>query len=1127
MEHKPIFFDAQQKRWRRTRLLLETSGALVTVLLFVFFLSVLQRPDLPGLLLPETRPVLHAVQNKDRRRPVRPAATRRGRRGKVAALGQPKPNYDPLRAAFYVSWDFTSLVSLQQHYRDIDLLIPEALHAISPDGHVDVESDPNLLRWMQSLPVPIPSMALVNNFDGAAWRSRELGELLANPESRRRLAADLLRCALTTHQVGIVVDFEEVPRKRQKEFRELIQLLAADLHRVNQKLMVALPAADPEYDYPRIATYADAIILMDYDFHWVTSSPGPIAPQDWFVRNLETVLQHVPPQRVVIAIAGYGYDWTERERGRPARPAASLSFQQAIVTARESEASVKFDPDSLNPQFSYSDEFNRTHRVWMLDAVTAYNQLRAAEAMGVRGSALWRLGSEDPSLWFVWDTLRPGDGVRAKLQQVPPGYDLVLEGEGDLWRITATPEEGRRAFRYDAASDLIVDESYPVPPMPYRIDQLGGGSRRIALSFDDGPDPRFTPAILDVLKEKRAPATFFVTGIAASDYPSILRRIYAEGHEIGNHTYTHPRFDDISARQLQIEVSLTELLLEGELGVRSMLFRPPYGVDHQPESADEVKMLPEVQQMGYVIVGSRIDPHDWGEPGGLPPPPADVIAARVLDQAKSRKGNVVLLHDGGGGRSNTVAALPRMIDGLRAAGFQLLPVSGLIGQTRAQVMPPVQGRERWLARASEFVFRLYHLLRLWIVAIFLAGIGLVTSRALIIGLLAVIEKLRRQPAEQPGFRPLVSVLIPAYNEEEAIVETVSAALASDYPHFEVIVVDDGSWDRTAELVRQHFGHLPPVCLLRQPNRGKPAALNLGLARARGEVIVTIDADTAIGSRAISKLVRHFADARVGAVAGNTKVANRNRWLTRWQALEYITSQNLEKRAFDLLNCITVVPGAVGAWRAETLRAAGGFSHDTLAEDTDLTLTIRRAGWRVRYDDEAIGNTHAPETAGALVRQRFRWTFGTLQAVWKHLDAVGRRRHGTLGWVALPNIFIFQILLPLVSPVIDLLFLASLALWALAQFHVAHVPQLWTVQDVERSLVFLATFMVIDFLTCVIAFALEKQEDYALLAPLLLQRFYYRQMMYMVIFRSVLRAVQGQTVGWGGVEPPETQVPATA
>jgi cellulose synthase/poly-beta-1,6-N-acetylglucosamine synthase-like glycosyltransferase len=459
---------------------------------------------------------------------------------------------------------------------------------------------------------------------------------------------------------------------------------------------------------------------------------------------------------------------------------------------------------------------------------------------------------------------------------------------------------------------------------------------------------------------------------------------------------------------------------------------------------------------------------------------------------------------------------------LRAKGYELVPVSELLGQQRADVMPPLTRREWLMVRVDAFIFDVFRWLRAGIAFIFIAGILLVSGRALIIGLLALAEKLRAAPLDHPDYKPRVSVIIPAYNEEAVIVETVRAALSADYPKLEIIVVDDGSADRTSELVRQYFGRDARVRLLLQSNRGKPSALNHGLSEAAGEIVVSIDADTIIDPEAIPRLVRHFADPKVGAVAGNVKVMNRNRWITRWQALEYITSQNLEKRAFDLLNCIPVVPGAVGAWRADLLRSHGGFSGDTVAEDTDLTMTIRRHGWKILYDEDAIGRTEVPETVDALVRQRFRWTFGTLQAVWKHRDTAGKLRYGTLGWVAIPNIFLFQIILPLVSPLIDLLFLLSLALWGLAQIQIARLPQLWRSQDVERSLIFFALFMLIDLFTCVVAFALERHEDWTLLAPLILQRFYYRQMMYVVLFKALKEAVRGRPVGWRGVEP---QVPA--
>ena len=1116
-ERKPIFYDQERRRWRRTRRVLEITGGIFTLLLIIFLVNVFRNPDLPDLLHPAIHGGLHAIPSRQKPRPLR-----LGRKRRVAALGKVPQNYDPLRAAFYVSWDATSLASLQQHYKDIDLLIPSSLHAVSPDGRLDVDQDSKLVGWLRTSGIEMPVMSMVNNYDGKDWVVKEMAEMLSRPESRHRLSKELTNFTLGQHEPGIVVDFELIPETSQDDFSHFIHDLGAALHSAGLKLMVALPAADWSYDYKYLASQSDALILMNYDMHWPASPPGPIVPQDWFVRNIQNILKIVPADKILMGIANYGYDWPAKTKTDPHPSAQWVTFQQGVITAEESDAQVEFDPDSLNPHYSYEDEKNVVHNVWMLDGLTAYNELRVAERAGVRGTALWRLGTEDPSLWDIWDATHPTDDMRAKVQDVPPGYDLILEGDGDIWRITATPQSGRRTFKYDPATDLFTDESFQSYPLTWRIDQLGAAPHKVALSFDDGPDPRWTPKILDILNQKQAPATFFVIGEEANQHTDLVRRAFQQGNEIGNHTYTHPDFEAISKSELQIQLNLTELLLESYLGVKTLLFRPPYGIDHQPETASEIQMLPIPQSMGYVIVGARVDPHDWGEANGGPPPPADVIVQRVISDAEANKGNIILMHDGGGDRSHTVEALPRIIDGLRAKGYEFVSVSDLLGQTRAQMMPSLTHQEWLFVRADAFIFDSFSFFRSSIAFIFIAGILLVSGRALIIGFLAVIEKLRPAPEDHPEYKPQVTVLIPAYNEEAVVADTVQSILASQYPKLEVLVIDDGSTDRTAERVRAQFAADSRVRLLLQPNRGKPAALNHGLSEATGEVIVSIDADTMVDPEAIPRLVRHFADPRVGAVAGNVKVINRHLWITRWQALEYITSQNLEKRAFDLLNCIPVVPGAAGAWRTSLLRSHRGFSGDTVAEDTDLTLTIRREGWKILYDEDAIGRTEVPDTVEALIRQRFRWTFGTLQAVWKHRDTVGKRRYGTLGWIAIPQIFMFQILLPLVSPLIDLLFLLSIALWGLAQLRVSHLPQLWTAQDVERSLVFFAVFMVIDLFTCVLAFALEKGEDWTLLAPLLIQRFYYRQMMYFVLFRALKEAVQGRPVGWRGVEP---QAPA--
>ncbi len=1140
-ERGPIFYDAERVRWRRTRRAMEISGALLTLLLAYFFVTIAASVELPAGLLPDIKPGYHALRIKKNAKVV---PVREGRHRRVANLGKVPASYDPLRAAFYVSWDANSLASLKKHYKGIDLLMPEELHTVTTDGAltiVDYEryqtvqaspmeaiallKDDKLHQWMKSTNIELPMMAQLNNYDGAVWRVKELVGMLRSPDARRTLIQNTVEYAVQAHEAGIVVDIEEVPDSSQPHFREFIGELAPALHAVGLKMMVALPARDDAYDYEYFGKQCDAIVLMNYDQHWLTSPPGPIAAQDWFVENLRQVLEVVPAQKIVVGIANYAYDWSEAPK-KAAEQAEEFSVQSALLHAYESETQVEFDAVSLNPHYSYSDEHDHVHQVWMLDAVTAYNELRASDRLGVQGTALWRLGSSDASLWPIWDATRPDDAARQKIVEIAPGPDLILEGEGDIWHIADTPKSGLRHVTYDAASDLFTGEKYEAYPLSYDIEQLGAAKGKIALSFDDGPDPNWTPKILDVLREKKVSGTFFVIGDSVNRYPNIVKREFAEGHQIGNHTFTHPPFENISHAEIKWQLNLTERLLESTLGVKSILFRPPYGIDHQPEYAEEVAQLPIAQEMGYLIVGQRIDPNDWRQVGGKQVP-AQQIVENVLRQAD--KGNIVLFHDGGGDRSQTVVALPQVIDVLREKGYKLVPVPELIGKTRAEVMLPLSAEERLEARADGFIFSIVQWFRFGIATVFIAGIVLVSGRALIIGLLALIEKLRPDHAVLSDPPPSVTVLIPAHNEENVIKQTVSSALASDLPDLKVIVVNDGSTDRTRELLDKHFGQDPRVRIIHQVNRGKAAALHLATSLADTEIVVTIDADTEVEPDAIRKLLRHFSDPKTGAVAGNVKVGNRSRWLTRWQALEYITSQNMEKRAFDLLNCITVVPGALGAWRKKAIDAVGGITADTVAEDADLTIAIRRLGWRVTYEEEAIAWTEAPETPGMLIRQRFRWTFGTLQSFWKHSGTLFRPKYGTLGFIALPNIFVFQLALPLISPVIDLLFLGSVVAWAIDKYQILRMPFLsaTATTDLERSVLFFLGFLLIDVFTCVVAFALEKKEDWWLLVPVLLQRFYYRQLMYVVLFRSVKEAVSGRPVGWRGVEPevPRTVVPA--
>jgi cellulose synthase/poly-beta-1,6-N-acetylglucosamine synthase-like glycosyltransferase len=505
-------------------------------------------------------------------------------------------------------------------------------------------------------------------------------------------------------------------------------------------------------------------------------------------------------------------------------------------------------------------------------------------------------------------------------------------------------------------------------------------------------------------------------------------------------------------------------------------------------------------------VGLHIDPGDWATPG------VDSIIQRTLDQLD--RGNIILLHDGGGNRLQTVAALGPLIDSLQARGVHFATVSELAGLTRDQAMVPL-ARSNQLERFVELgSFSLAGGIELTLRWLFLVAVVLGIGRLLIILALALVQRLRRPTQKPADFQPSVSVIVPAYNEERVVVRTVESLLNQDWGNHEIIVVDDGSRDRTFEVAQEAFRGNPVVRVFRKPNGGKASALNYGLSRATGEIVVALDADTVFEPETITGLLAPLADPEVGAVAGNAKVGNRINLVTRWQAIEYITSQNIDRRAFSLLNGITVVPGAVGAWRRAPVLEAGGFSDATLAEDQDLTMTLLKRGWRVAYADRAIAWTEAPDTVRTLARQRFRWSFGTLQCAWKHRDAFLRPRYGALGMVAMPNIWIFQLLFPFVSPVADLLFLWSLvSVWLNKLEHSAE----YALSSLEQVVGFYLIFLAIDWLAAVIALRMEPEEDQWLAWLVLLQRFVYRQVMYLVVVKSVFTALKGRLVGWGKLE----------
>lgn len=1098
---QPVFYDPTGRRSRLSKRALFALLLLVALGSLAFATTLIAVPDGRDLALPVDRPLAA---------PLRFSHARHRLAALLPPIGHAR-GQAPLAVGFYMPGDDASFQSLRHHARHLDWVVP-AMVTVSGPGHaVKVAQDPRFERFVAAQ--RIAALPMVQNLGEAGWDGEGIAALLRDSRQRKAVVAQL--AAVVAGQTagpaaervsgqggaapaykGLVLDFESLPASALPAYAGFVRQLRKALP-PGAKLAVTVPAEEG-WPLEALARAADKVVFMAYDEHWQGGMPGPIASQDWFVREVQKGLARIGPDRIVVALGSYAYDW--HRSGVDA-----LSVEDAWLAAHDSDAPIAFDPGISNSGFAY-DEAGEHHTVWMLDAAASWNEMAALRRLGISDIALWRLGSEDPGFWKDLSALRRGGTPDLALLKSRGGTDI--EGSGEILHIAATPRDGHRTVRFDAR-DMVREQRYDTLPTPYVVERAGAADpHRIALTFDDGPDAAWTPAILSEMEAARVPGTFFIIGENAVQHPELLRRIVADGGELGNHTYTHPNLANASARQTRLEVNVTQRLVQAYTGRSMTLFRAPYFGDAEPTTADELDPAQVAQKAGYTVVGLHVDPGDWTRPG------TDAIVARVLAQVAAagpdRSANVVLLHDGGGDRSQTVAALPRIIAALKARGYTFVTASQLVGISPAQAMPAISPADLAQVRFDVAAFFCLMALSAVIAWLFYLAISLGMARAVIITALAWYQNRRRR-GEPPQYQPSVTVIIPAYNEERVIAASIARVLASDYPAVEVIVADDGSKDATSRIVAQAYGQDPRVRLLTLENGGKAAALNRALVHATGEIIIALDADTQFEEATIARLARWFADPRIGAVAGDARVGNRVNLVTRWQAVEYITAQNLERRALANFDAMTVVPGAVGAWRRAALDSVGGYPEDTLAEDQDLTIAIARQGWRVTYDPRAVAWTEAPESFRALAKQRFRWAFGTLQCLWKHRAVLVRGRPVGLARVGLPQAWLFQIVFAAISPLID--FALVLSLLGTALRVEAHG---WdqTRGDVGTMALYWLAFTALDVACGWVAYRLDgRRERYPALL-LLSQRLVYRQIMYAVVLRAIASAVAGWGVGWG-------------
>ncbi|MFI5886779.1 bifunctional polysaccharide deacetylase/glycosyltransferase family 2 protein [Streptomyces sp. NPDC051554] len=690
--------------------------------------------------------------------------------------------------------------------------------------------------------------------------------------------------------------------------------------------------------------------------------------------------------------------------------------------------------------------------------------------------------------------------------------------------------------------------------------------KTIVLTFDDGPNPTYTPTVLKILKKYDVPGTFFLVGSMVSRYPDIVKQMVAQGEEVGIHTFTHVDLSYQSDARIKREMEQTQLALAGAAGITTTLFRAPYSSETDAIDNYSYPVYKKLGASGYTSVFVDTDSDDWKQPG----------VAKIIKWAtpSGTSGSSVLFHDAGGVRSQTMKALPTYIEKMKAKGYTFTTVSGAIAKNNSATRPvtstgaaagtstgnveagakpsaapsaaasaapggtgaaggngqtPVDsavggtgtgnnrngnGRTSVLQGAHREAtgMTLYEGKALiyavtvaeWVVPGLAAGLTVVGVAVMSrFGMMLILarrhyrQRNKRRFSWGPTVTRPVTVIVPAYNEKECIANTLESLAKSTHP-IEVIVVDDGSSDGTSEIAREaarSFG-MTNVRVIRQENAGKPAALNNGVRSASYDIVVMMDGDTVFEPDTVRHLVQPFADPEVGAVAGNAKVGNRNTIIGAWQHIEYVMGFNLDRRMYDLLRCMPTIPGAIGAFRREAVLQVGGMSEDTLAEDTDITIAMHREGWRVVYQEHAKAWTEAPASLKQLWSQRYRWSYGTMQALWKHRKSLtDKGPSGRFGRVGMPLVVIFQIITPVFAPLIDVFTVYSMIF-----------------VDFWASLAMWFAVLGIQLLCAAYAFRLDR-EKYRYLLMMPLQQLAYRQMMYLVLIHSSITALTGGRLRW--------------
>lgn len=682
--------------------------------------------------------------------------------------------------------------------------------------------------------------------------------------------------------------------------------------------------------------------------------------------------------------------------------------------------------------------------------------------------------------------------VESLAEQISNSETPVI-GKGSLARVMHVAEYKGQMYGVDPFTNhifrqLTSDELTYIDREAYVIERYGHSSgKRIALTFDDGPDPIYTAEILNLLSQESAHASFFVVGSAVVKHSDIAQRIAREGHTLANHSFSHVDFDEVNEFQGEQEINQTQRVMNATTSDTSPFFRIPYGGNTDQSFRNSMTALLTAQKMGYVVTSYDFDSNDWqfttNYPHQYPQFSGDDIT--------------MLVHDSGGDRTQTISYVAEVIKRAKEKGYTFVSLDQLYPQLTERAIPREPSVADEVALTSARAVLVWpHTAIAWLFGVSIVSIIMTTFLNIILAIRNHTKIKKTFRRRSPGYSPLTSIIVPSYNEGKVIIKTVRSLLRSRYKNIEVIIVDDGSTDDTWQIAQSLASRFKRVKAIHQMNGGKSSALNNAIAHAKGEIIIGVDADTIFPEHTVTKLVRHFKDSSVGAVAGVVRVGNVNKMITRWQALEYMLSIAIDRNAQAFLNAVMIIPGACGAWRKEAIIAAGGLSHSTLAEDCDLTLSVQRLGrYTILQDNDAVSYTEAPQQIKSLVKQRFRWTFGGIQALWKHRGMLFDWRYKWLGSLFMPN--------AIVSIAIPFFF------WPILIF-----ISIQNILDGNYTIILLyfVISLFLQFIIATIGIVIARSKpSYIIAVPF--ARFIYGPIRTYILYKTVLTALKGTYVGW--------------